>query len=340
MKLNSKFTRLILVLVLLLLPTGMVHAQSSGGDVVLFGQSYTLKAGDTLNGNIAVFGGNITIEEEAEVNGSVVVFGGNFLIEDTADLNGDIAVFGGNLQIAGTISGDVVIFGGQANLTETAFVDGGIATFGGQVNQTPGAEVSGEITNNEPVTPETPNIPTTRDIQVDFNPIAELTWAIFRAFIVAGISMVAALFLQPQMERVGDVMTRQAFTAGSFGLLAAIVIPIAIVVMSITIILIPVAAITFLLAGLAWLFGVISLGHEVGVRFTRSINQTWAPVLADGFGTFFLMLILNLMNFVPCVGWLPSFLVSLIATGAVFMTWFGTRNPPGYIPAVVSTETE
>lgn len=340
MKLNSKFTRLILVLVLILLPTGLVHAQSSGGDVVLFGQSYTLKAGDTLNGNIAVFGGNITIEEEAEVNGSVVIFGGNVSIEETSDLNGDIAVFGGNLQIDGTISGDVVIFGGQANLAETAFVDGGIATFGGQVNQDPGAEVSGEITNNEPVTPETPEIPSP-DIKVDFNPIAELSWAIFRAFIVAGISMVAALFLQPQLERVGDVMTRQAFTAGSFGLLGAIVIPIASGVMLITIILSPVAVITFLLAGLAWLFGMIALGHEVGTRFTRSINQTWAPALTDGFGTFFLMLlILNLMNFIPCVGWLPFFLVSLIATGAVFMTWFGTRNPPGYIPAVVSTETE
>lgn len=339
MKLNSKFTRLILVLVLLLLPTGLVHAQSSGGDVVLFGQSYTLKAGDTLNGNIAVFGGNITIEEEAEVNGSVVIFGGNVSIEETADLNGDIAVFGGNLQIDGTISGDVVIFGGQANLAETAFVDGGIATFGGQVNQDPGAEVSGEITNNEPVTPETPEIPSP-DIKVDYNPIAELTWAIFRAFVVAGISMVAALFLQPQLERVGDVMTRQTFTAGSFGLLAAVVIPIAIVVMTLTFILIPVAAITFLIAGLAWLFGVIALGHEVGTRFTRSINQTWAPALTDGFGTFFLVLILNLMNFVPCVGWLPGFLVSLIASGAVFMTWFGTRNPPGYMPAVVSTETE
>jgi hypothetical protein len=77
----------------------------------------------------------------------------------------------------------------------------------------------------------------------------------------------------------------------------------------------------------------------VGERFTRAINQSWAPALTTGFGTFLLMLVTGLVNLIPCIGWLPTLLISLIATGSAFMTWFGTRNPPGAIPPVQVIET-
>jgi hypothetical protein len=33
---------------------------------VIFGQSYTLRTGETLNGDLVVFGGSATIEEDAK----------------------------------------------------------------------------------------------------------------------------------------------------------------------------------------------------------------------------------------------------------------------------------
>jgi hypothetical protein len=83
---------------------------------------------------------------------------------------------------------------------------------------------------------------------------------------------------------------------------------------------------------LAWLFGMIALGQEVGERFTRAISQTWAPVLATGFGTFLLLLVGGFVGFIPCFGWLLTFIVSLVAIGGVAMTWFGTRSAPGAMP--------
>jgi len=96
--------------------------------------------------------------------------------------------------------------------------------------------------------------------------------------------------------------------------------------MAITILLIPVALIVAFLVPLAWLFGMVALGQEVGERFTKAINQTWAPVLATGFGTFLLVLLTGLISLVPCFGWLAAGLVNLVALGGVAMTWFGTRS--------------
>lgn len=336
MKIKTNAIRIILVLALLILPTSTVFAQSPGGDVFLFGQNYTLAGGDTLNGSLAVIGGNAMIEEEANIHGDVVLVGGNLTIN--GDVDGDVALVGGNMTISGTIDGNIVIVGGQVLLTETAFVDGDIATIGGSIQKEPGAEVSGNVTNNAPPVinvPDVPNVPNvqnppgTPNINVNLNPLREIIGVFARALAVAAIGMLLTLFLQPQLDRVAGAIVTQPLVAGGYGLLAVIVVPTAIVVMTITIILIPIALLAMLVLPLAWLLGMVALGQEVGDRFTKAINQTWAPVLATGFGTFLLLLVVGLVGMIPCLGWLASFLATLAAIGGAVMTWFGTRNAPG-----------
>jgi hypothetical protein len=137
------------------------------------------------------------------------------------------------------------------------------------------------------------------------------------------------LFLQPQLERVSHAIIRQPVVAGSFGLLTVVLSPLVFVILVITLILIPVALLAVLILTLAWLFGVIALGQEVGERFTKAINQTWVPVFTTGFGTFALMLVGGYIGMIPCVGWLATFLIGIMGIGGVAMTWFGTRPAPG-----------
>ena len=348
MKLKINLIRFILVVGLLTVPISTVYAQASdGGDVVLFGQNYTVESGETLNNAIAVFGGNVTIEEDAVVNGDIIIFGGNLEIDGEVD--GDIALIGGNVTVSGETAGDIVLFGGQAKLTETAFVDGNDAMVGGNLEKEEGAEITGTVTNNAPPVfdapnaPNVPNVPNNPDMpyapnyDFQFNPFWEIGSAFGQALVIAAIGMLLMLFLQPQLARAGDAMTSQPFIAGGFGLLTVIVVPVAIVIMAITILLIPVALIIAFLVPLAWLFGMVALGQEVGERFTKAINQTWAPVLSTGFGTFMLVLLTGLISLVPCVGWLAAALVDLVALGGVAMTWFGTRSAirttaPGELP--------
>ncbi|HMX74371.1 MAG TPA: polymer-forming cytoskeletal protein [Anaerolineales bacterium] len=355
---RSKLTTLFLLLALLFLPTGAVHAQSpDGGDVFLLGQNYTLKSDETLDGSLVVIGGNVDIEKDATVNGDSVLIGGNLQVN--GDANGSVVLIGGNLVISGKIKGDIVLIGGQALLTETAVVDGDIVTMGGQVQKDPGAEVTGQIVNNAPPIdvpdiPDVPNVPDAPDapdapdipdvpgvpqINVDFNPLWEVTGVFTRALAIAAVGMLLTLFLQPQLDRVADAITRQPMMAGSFGLLTVVVAPVAILIMIVTILLIPVAAIVaFILLPMAWLFGMVAIGQEIGDRFTKAINQTWAPVLSTGFGTFLFLLVGGFIGLIPCIGWLISLMFSLVALGGVMMTWFGTRAAPGSAPAVV-TET-
>lgn len=332
MKLKKNLIRLILILGLLAIPFHTVYAQDpDGGDIVLFGQNYTVESGETLNGDIAIFGGNIRIEEDAFVDGDIILFGGNLDVDGNID--GDIALIGGNVTITGEIDGDVVLVGGQANLTSTAVVDGNIAMIGGNLNKEEGAKITGNVTNNAPPifdVPDAPNPPNAPDFdygyRFQFNPFWKIARVFVQALVVAAIGMLLMLFLQPQLERAGNAITSQPLIAGGFGLLTIIVIPIAIVIMIVTLLLIPVALIVAFIIPLAWLFGMVALGQEIGDRFTKAIHQTWAPVLSTGFGTFLLVLLTGFIGLVPCFGWLASLLVNLVALGGVAMTWFGTRN--------------
>jgi len=344
---KTKLTIFILLLALLLLPSSNAYAQSPNGDVFLLGQNYTLESGKTLDGSLAVIGGNVAIEEDSIVNGDVVLVGGNLSLD--GKINGEVVLVGGNLTVTSKIDGNIVVVGGQVLLTETAVVTGDVTTIGGQVEKEPGAEVRGNIVNNAPpieipdvpaipAVPNVPNIPTPPAVNLNVNPFWEVAAVFGRAIAIALIGMLLTLFLQPQLEHAADAISQQTLLAGSFGLLTVVVAPLAIVIMVVTLILIPVALIALLILPLAWLFGMIAFGQEIGERFTKAINQTWAPVLTTGLGTFMLVLIGGFVGMIPCFGWLLSFLISLIAIGGVVMTVFGTRSAPGKMAASPQVE--
>ena len=328
MKMMYRFLTLFVLLALALVPTSAVHAQGPGPDSggrVIFGSNFTLESGETFDGDLVVFGGNVTVEENAELNGNLVVFGG------IAASNGQV-------------NGDVVIIGGQVKLDEKAHVTGDVVTVGGQLQQADGAQIDGEIVNNVqpniqipdgrvPPSVTEPDVPVP-SVNVDFNPFWSAAGVLVRAVAVALLAMLVVMFLQPQLNRVGQAITAQPLMSGGIGLLTVLVTPIAIVILSITIILIPIAFVGILLLVFAWLFGMIALGQEVGERFTRSINQAWAPVLTTGFGTFLLMLVGGAIGEIPCVGWLAPFALGLLGIGAVAVTWFGSRSAPVAVTAV------
>ncbi len=229
--------------------------------------------------------------------GGRVIFGSNYTVKSGETFDGDLVVFGGNV----TIEEDANLNGAAPNITLP----------------------------NGRIPPDVP--------PPHINPNFTLFWApvkiLFRAIAVALLAMLVMMFLQPQIEHVGQAITKQPFMAGGVGLItvlgAPLVIFIVALVMAVTLILIPMAIVVALLGvltiTLAWLFGMIALGQEIGDRFTRSINQNWAPVFTAGFGTFLLMLVGGAIGEIPCVGWLATALIGLLGIGAVVITRFGMR---------------
>jgi hypothetical protein len=94
----------------------------------------------------------------------------------------------------------------------------------------------------------------------------------FQAIGLAALAMLLTVFLHPQLDRVAQTVTKQPFVAGSVGLLTALLAPITVVILVVTLILIPVALAAVVLLVLAWLFGVVAFGIEVGDRFTKDMG--------------------------------------------------------------------
>ena len=297
---NKIFT-LALLLAFMALPMQTAQARGLHEGQVVFGSDFTLASGETLTGDLVIFGGNVLVEKDAAVQGSIVAFGGNITLGETA-----------------TVKKDVVTAGGKVTIDPKAKVEGDTIT------NVPAPTV------NIPTMPVAPNAPV--NISYNNNPLMDAVNVFFRALAMGALAMLVSVFLQPQVDRVGKAIVSQPFMAGSLGLLALFVTPVAVVILVITILLIPVAIIGLFLLMLAWLFGVIAMGQEVGERFAKAMNQTWAPVLTIGFGTFLLVLVGGFVGLVPVIGWLAPFLLGLMALGGAVMTWFGSRTYPRIVP--------
>jgi hypothetical protein len=321
MKLYAKFASFLMLAVLVFVPLQTAAAKGLTDGRVLFGQSITLKSGETLNGDLVVFGGSATIEEGATVDGNVLLFGGNLVVN-------------------GEITRDVAIAGGTVTLGASAHIHGNLSTAGSSLDQAAGSQVDGQIYNtatsttwvgtgsgSQPIPPAVV-LPLLKDLRINWNPFGQIMGAFGNALGLALLAMLLMLFLAPHAQRVASAITAQPLTAGGLGLLTVVVAPVAIVIFSITLILIPVALLTATALVIVATFGWIAVGYEIGLRFTRAIHQDWHPAFSAGLGTFTVTLLASALTGIPvlnCIGWLVPFLLGLAAIGAVIMTRFGTQ---------------
>jgi hypothetical protein len=334
MKLSLKIASIALLVGLVFLPT---RAASASGGVfdgqVIFGQSFTLKSGETLSGDLLVFGGSADIQAGATVDGNVVLFGGELNVD--GEVTGDVAVTGATVILgpAAHIGGDLITVGASLDRAETSRVDG-------QIFNTATSWSDGNNTEQpvEPVIPE-PQV-TIPKTTWNFNPFSYVWDVIGNSVFLGLLAMLLMLFLAQQTGRVADAAVHQTLISGGLGLLTVIVVPFAVLLLVITIILIPVAIIVAVALAVAVLFGWIAIGYEIGQRLTSAFHWQWHPAFSAGLGTFLLTLVTNsarVLNFIPgmqCLTWVFPTLIGLFALGAVIMTRFGTQS---VAPAPVSS---
>ena len=297
---------------------------------IVFGGSYTLASGQTLDGDLLAFGGNVTLEPTSVVTGSV------FLV-------------GGNLNSAGTIRGDLALVGGNANLQAGALVQGGVTTFGGNVNRDPAARIEGQITSGGP-TVEIPGIApfqgvpplelpfvgrswSSPRIDLRMTPLWDGGWLLLQSLLTAALAVLVVMFGANRAGRVAKAAADAPAISGVVGFLGLLGIPALLIGLALTICLIPVMLFGVLLFVVAIVYGWISIGLEVGERLTHMLKWQLDPAAAAGLGTFVICLVANGINFIPCIGWLAPTLVSAVGLGAVLLTRFGRQGYPGMVPA-------
>jgi hypothetical protein len=311
MKKTFKLSLFLVLLLALALP-GVALAKDPVQDRIVIGENYTLASGEKLDGNLVVFGGNVTLESESTVTG-------------------DVVLFGGNLDAAGTVEGSVISIGGTVLLQASSFTGKDVAIVGGSLKREPGAEVEGDVASEirAPFTYAFPSGEGIPGMALTLSPVFRLLRYTLSVFLWAGLAVLVVLFVPAYTGRVSQAVATQPLLSGGLGLLTLIVLPPLLLILLITILLAPVALVGAALAGLAWAFGLVAIGLELGKRLAESLRQTWAPAVSAGIGTFFLILVVNgARELVPCVGWLLPVLTGLVGLGAVLLTRFGMYPYP------------
>ncbi|UCD97765.1 MAG: hypothetical protein JSV42_12445 [Chloroflexota bacterium] len=319
MKKQYKLLVLLVVMVILSIP-GTALAKEYQDDRVVAGGTFSLESGETLDGSLIVFGGTVSIEQNATVRRDVVVLGGIATIE-------------------GDVGGNVVGVGGVINLRETSTVGGDLTTVAATLNRDPGSQVNGQVITSVDIPalsmlPSSIDIPAITRFEPSFYNPGEYTvwrvfWFIFRILLWGALAALVAMFLPKQTTRVSQTIVKEPVLSGGLGLLTIIIAPIVLLLLAITCILSPVSLLGILVLVIAWAFGRIAIGLEIGLRIAKAFNREWPLPLAAGVGTFGLALVVDgLGTFIFCVGWLIPTIVGMFGLGGVLLTRFGTQSHP------------
>ncbi len=298
-----------------------VSARGQTDDKVILGGSYVLPTGETLQGDLRVLGGSATISQGARVVGDVTVIGGEAVV--LGDVEGDLTVTGSTVRILGTVAGDVNLVGGVLLLGPRAVIQGDLRRLGGVVHRSPGAQVLGQ--ESSLLNPQAPSLAlvnkaeTTTPLRALFRLIWWGVKVTFRAVLLAALAALLALFAETPTRKVITEMTTAPLITGGVGLLAYALLPVVFVVFVITIVLIPLSIILVALFGLAVLYGWLALGWMLGDKIAEAAKQNWAAPVSAALGTFFLTLLADSLRVMPCIGWVPGFLVSAVGAGAVML---------------------
>ncbi len=315
-----------LLLVCLLVPSGLALAANSdaktiNGDQFVLGQSFTLAAGDTLNGSLIVIGGTVTTDAASTING-------------------DLIMIGGTVSIGGKLTGSIVCVGGTGSVADTAIIEGDVVSAGGWLNISPKAQVKG-----------TTNINTPSDFRWNFgelfnregnfgwvtNPVNRVLTDMFKVLALAALAALIVLIFAKPTGRVGDTISSSPALSWGVGLLTVLVTPVLVVVMAVTLILIPAIPLVILLLVLAFVFGYIALGYEIGRKLETASKGQWAEPVSAGIGMLILGLVTTAIGWIPCLGWVVNAAITLFGLGAIVLTRFGTHPYPEMpkVPAAV-----
>jgi hypothetical protein len=324
---NSKKLVFILVGLLAMLVLAAAPQQGPSCTNLVLGGVCTLSEGDTLTGGMVVMGGTATLEQGSSVEG-------------------DVVVLGGALRSDGTIEGDAVVLGGLIDLGDSAVVEGNVAAIGGNIQRAEGARVEGDVVGDVsgifpfivPGLVQIPNwngapsviVPSEAPrVNVGLHPLLRALVVLFKSVLWALLAGLVVLFLPRNTERTAGAVVAQPLASGGLGCATTVVAPILLVALAITICGIPISLVGFFLLIVAWAYGVIVVGMEVGQRLAQMLKQDWALPVSAGIGAFGLTLVSNSINaLVPCVGWLAPTLIGCLGLGAVLLTRFGSQNYP------------
>lgn len=346
------------VLALLLVATvllgtvpGLAAAEPRAGGVV------TVPAGETVNDDLQAFAGTVVIA--GTVNGDVEVAAGDVLV--TGTVTGDLSGAAGSITVEGTVGGDVQAGAGSLTIADggrvggnveggvgdfrldgavdgdvrvgadtltigpTAVVGGNVEYDAGTFTLAPDAAVAGTVERNDDLV----------NVGVDAGPFAIPGYvAVAYGFLVNLLLGAVLLAVAPNFaRRVVDVGSERALRSGGVGLLVVVGVPIALVLLLLTIVGIPLSLLGFVLFGLALWLGQVLGAYLLGTKGLALVDREtrWGALVLG-------LLVLALLNYVPVLGGVATFVLLLVGLGAMTLALYDRYGGDGDRRAPVGDE--
>ncbi len=260
---------------------------------------------------------------EDEVQDNVISFGGDILIKGKVEES--VVAIGGTITIEGEVGEVVFGIGSQITLKSTAIIKGDVVSLGGRLEKEPGSIVDGDTVYME--------LESLKDVFAllggfGFAGLLPLLIIIklitlFIWFILA--VLLAALFPR-QLSLASSQIRRSFWPVFGTGLLAIIIftgLVIFSVLLSFILIGIPILLALIIIGIVIKIFGQITLFYFFG----ESLARAFGSKQPSAFLAVFLGLILvGLIGFIPILGTLFAFVLSILGWGAVIRTKFGTTE--------------
>jgi len=291
--------KIVLVFILLFFISGLLPLQSQ--------QCFTLTqdivvAKDKVQDNVISFGGKVLIE--GEVKESVITFGGEVII------SGEV--------------GDVVIgFGSNITLKSSAVVRGDVISLGGTFNKEPGCIIEGDTIYFK--TPEDITKFFFKGFMGPFIPLL-LIIKLISVFIWFILALLMVAFFPRQISFASSQIRKSFWPVFGTGLLSGIIytgIVIFSAFLSLVLIGIPILLSLIIIGLIIKIFGRVVIFYFFGESLASAFGKgKISPFLAVILG----LILVSLISFIPVLGVLFTFCLSIIGWGAVIRTKFGTTE--------------
>lgn len=252
---------------------------------------------------------------------SIVKINSDVVIEEDLRVR-HVIVVGGQITVNGTVERHVVALFGSVVLTRTAVVEGDVTVLGGIIAIGKGADVRGSMTeiNSSNVSEAISEL-----LSDDWEGWSWL-FAIFSLvvlLVMMFIALVTVALIPKPILTIAEGITQHVYRAtiaGFIGLMMIVPVAMLLTISVIGIVLIPLEAVLVVLASI---FGFIAVAQILGKRVLTIARRPNDGIILQ---TFWGLLVLWIVGWMPYLGWMIKVLAIVIGMGGVIITRFGTKQ--------------
>jgi hypothetical protein len=278
--------------------------------------------------------GPVTAGNAAE-DKSIIKIGSDVVIETGQKVRNVVAI-GGQITVRGAVDNHIVAVGGSVVLTKTAFVGGNVVSLGGVIVVARDSQVGGSLTE---INSSNLYDFLTSAMSAEWEGwswiFAVISLAIFLVIMVLALLIVA--LLPKPVRTVADAIGANTFKVVLCGLLGLVLIAPLALLLTISVVGIALIPLEVIVVVCSILLGFIAVGQLIGRKVYQLLKRPNPGMVRE---TFWGLIILWLIGWLPYIGWMAKAVAIVIGLGATLVTRFGTYQsgkslpPPPVVHAV------